>query len=129
MRKGLEPPDTLFNLRELDPFMRLPVIVGVGGVPATRREPAEAEDDAGDGGRGRADRADEAFDGGGVDVLLVFEALTDEMRPDDGDPLGCGVPFSFFSGVAGLTLMAEVKLTLSAARWGSGEMDRVDFLA
>ncbi len=32
----------------------------------------------------------------------------------------------FFSGVTGLTLIAEVKLTFNAARWGRGEIGRPD---
>ena len=51
-----------------------------------------------------------------MDILLVFEAFVDVVRTEDGDGLGWGVPLSFFSGVAGLTLIAEVRLTLSAPR-------------
>ena len=33
---------------------------------------------------------------------------------------------SLFSGVTGLTLIAEVKLTFNAPRWGRGEIERAD---
>ena len=71
---------------------------------------------ADDGGRGKAERADAELDGGGVDILLSLDALVDVVRTDDGDALGSGVPFPFFSGVAGLTLIAEVRFTFRAPR-------------
>ena len=48
--------------------------------------------------------------------MLSLDALVDVVRTDDGDALGSAVPFPFFSGVAGLTLIAEVRFTFRAPR-------------
>lgn len=62
-----------------------------------------------------------------VDVVRIdagesFRALVDVVRMDAGESFGT-FPISFLSGVEGLTLIALVKFTLRALRWGRGEID------
>ncbi len=114
LRPGVPLLGILFKRRELEPFRTSPNKVGVGGVLGVRDDPER--DDADDGGRARPERTEPEPDMGGVEVLLSFEALVEAVRTDDGDPFGWGRPlsFPFLSGVAGLTLIAEVKLTFNA---------------
>ena len=88
MRRGLGLPSALvFKRSELGPLRMLPSKVGVCGVPGVRDEP-ETDEEAEDGGRGRAERADPELEIGGVEVLLIFEAFVDVVRTDEGEPFG-----------------------------------------
>lgn len=98
---------------------------GVVGEAAILEELEEEDDEDRDG-------MDSMTGGAGAAALEAFftrvgDARTGDVRMRDGLDCGVGV-FTFFSGVAGLTLMAALRFTCSAPLCGRGLIARLPLL-
>lgn len=103
-------------------------IVGVEGEWGVRDELEEEADEGGRADKVPAELAEAEALAGLAELLRLVGSRVGDGCLLDGVAFGVGVDgLDFLSGVAGRTLIAAVRLTFSAPRWGSGLIARLSF--